>query len=268
MEIIFGNEHLALPRWHRGVYKVIINEKWFYIGSSIDLKRRLSGWKHIIKTGNFISKNGNLKFIYSEITKVRFEILEVVPMGINPKLAEDFFIKKEFNNECCLNISSNAFCTLKNKKPYGYIPKVQKVKNPPTPRQPIAVFSKTNKFIEELPSGCALEKKYKVKHETAKKILNGERGQPRKINIMAIDSYGNYITPPVFTPKYLVNKKQPVHYPMSNKKRAIMQIDDNGIVMVHPDLKSAEIALKRSRKYIHVALRRNWKVNGYIVKYA
>lgn len=257
MEIHFGDEHLKLVRWMRGVYKVTINDKWFYIGSSIDLKRRLSCWKHILKHGKYLSKNGNLKFIHSDIATVKFEVLEYVTPDVNPKTVENRYIKKEFDNEFCLNISDNAFFSTKNKKPYGYIPKPQKVKNAPTPPKPMGYF-KNGILIQVFNSVSEASRKTGCNDTSISQIATGKQGPYKKCYIFKYQNKdGSFVEPPLF---------------INTSERPIKQYDINGnFIKEYKSIASAAIELKCQRNNLMKVLQGHYgykTCKGFVFKYS
>jgi len=94
-----------------GVYHILIDDKWFYIGSSKNLKGRISTWKSLFKNKD---KYGIHFFKHlTENSVVVVSILKIVPKGDNPKVYEDLLIREFISNDKCLNIKPSAI-----KKPY------------------------------------------------------------------------------------------------------------------------------------------------------
>lgn len=57
-----------------GVYKMIINDEFFYVGSSKNVRQRMWGWRFRISSGK--PKNTNIKKMLPVIKTVQFEIIE------------------------------------------------------------------------------------------------------------------------------------------------------------------------------------------------
>src|SRR5690349_14697135 len=86
-----------------GVYRLWFDEKWYYIGSTNNLRRRLLSWKFALL--NNVPKNKNIKFILSEITNIRVEIVENCD---NYREIEDKLIKESIDELLCLNRCPDA----------------------------------------------------------------------------------------------------------------------------------------------------------------
>lgn len=126
-----------LPRGAKisAVYKMIFDGGYFYIGSALNLKQRMNGWK--FKMSNGIFKNHKVGIAFKNTTTVTFEILEVVDDPVFRRYREDGYIKINFGNELCLNIAPSAYNSVgvkhtnpnKKKRPpnYSQMRKVAKI---------------------------------------------------------------------------------------------------------------------------------------------
>ena len=180
-QIVFGNEHLSLAKGVRGVYKVTMNDSWFYIGSSIDIKRRLSCWKHYLsKDSREFKKNRSIKHLMPTFERVNFEVIELVDEGVSPKIREDFYIKQSFDNEWCLNLIPNAVTGKGRKLPIGVVRREKKKKGLPTQKKPVAVFDLTGKLIMKCESILDAHKKTGVKEDAIRKVFSGAAVRPNK----------------------------------------------------------------------------------------
>jgi len=92
-----------------GVYKLIFDEKYFYIGSSTDLKKRMDRWESILRSGFY--KNQNIKKILPLTCVVEFEIIELVNYPLLAMATENIYLKQEWNNPLLLNQCPDAFGT-------------------------------------------------------------------------------------------------------------------------------------------------------------
>lgn len=170
MSIKFCDEHLKLEKFVRAVYKLIFNEKWYYIGSTVDAKRRISNWKTLLQRDGF-KKNSSMKFILPEVTDVRCEILEIVPDGIWHKEREGLYLEKCFNDELCLNITSDTINGKGRKLALGKKPKPPR--GLPTPSKPVAKFDKGGKFIAEYKSIADAARSVDIKTDAITDHLRG-----------------------------------------------------------------------------------------------
>lgn len=193
MEIIFGNEHFNLTKNVCGVYKVIINDTWFYIGSSVDIRRRLSTWKHHLsgRGKKPYRRNRSIMYIMPIIERVKFEIVELVTDKSSPKIREDFYIKENFDNEFCLNLTPGSISTKGRKLPLGVVRREKKYKPPPTPKKPVAVFDLRGNCIMKCESIGEATRKTGVKEESIRGIFSGKPVRPRKYVFKPINKDGS-----------------------------------------------------------------------------
>jgi hypothetical protein len=105
MEIIFPpfepNKKIA------GVYKITINNKWVYIGSSVHLKRRFFHWR-LAFLGKRLPHNKNIASIIPTIKNVLFEILETLNNELDVKEREDYFLSEYLKCQYLLNRCSSS----------------------------------------------------------------------------------------------------------------------------------------------------------------
>jgi len=192
MKIIFSDEHLLLKKGICGVYKILINEKWFYIGSSVDIKRRLGAWKHYLggKSKKPYRRNRSIAYIMPTIETVNFEIIELSEVG-SQKIREDYYIKENFNNEYCLNLIPDAINGRGRKLPLGVIRREKKIKGLPTPKKPVAIFDMTGNLIIKCESIFQASQETGVKADTIRKIFAGKAIKPRNFVFKPINKDGS-----------------------------------------------------------------------------
>lgn len=194
--VTFCNSHFLIQKGVRGVYKVVIDDTWFYIGSSVDLKRRLSAWKHVLsgKEKGGYKKNRSIMFLLPSIKKVRFDILEKVRNGVDPKEKEDVWIKKNFDNEWCLNLIPDAIGGKGRKLPLGVVRREKKKRGPITAKKPVAEFDAKGNFIVIHESIAAATRATGIKEDLISKIFSGkQKKQPRGTYFKPVDAFGKII---------------------------------------------------------------------------
>ena len=257
MGIKFCDGHLKLERFVRAVYKLLFNEKWYYIGSSVDLKRRIGQWKTRLQKPGF-KKNASIKFLLPEIESVRFEVLELVPDEIWIKERESHYLKDCFNDDLCLNITPDTVNGKGRKLALGKTPKPPK--NKPTPKKPIAQFDVSGNLIAIHESILAASRVIKIKTDAISHHLNGRKYKTVKgfiLKLVAED--GSFIEHATYSDKIPLGRK-------------FYQIDKEGnIVAEYYNKATAARALKTDRKRIERTLNnepRYKTVRGYIFKYA
>lgn len=92
---------------HKGVYKIIFDNKYFYIGGSTLMRHRLSRWK-----GGIIHNrvhNKKIKEVIKTCSEVSFELIEEVEGNDMVMSVEDKYIKHNWGNELLLNRSPSSF---------------------------------------------------------------------------------------------------------------------------------------------------------------
>jgi len=92
----------------RCVYKLSFEDGSFYIGGTIDLLRRIGGYKAAFKY-SIGQVNKLIARKAQQYNTIYFTILEVVPNELNPKELEDVWIRKFAKNNLLLNRSKSAF---------------------------------------------------------------------------------------------------------------------------------------------------------------
>jgi len=253
-----------------GLYKIWFDDKWFYIGSSTKIRSRFTTWKTNL-TGRKFLKSINIKQILPQTSVVRFEVIQTYKSASWLRRNETKEINKHWDNPLFLNRCPDA-SSPKGMKPYfGYIKPVQILKGTPEYMKPvkIAVFDNNQNLIQVCKSKSEVERTFGVRVSMIKKIMLGERGQPRKFKLKQVNIDGSFLEPiPYIKPKQVVD--------MSYRWKPINQIDDNGeIIATHPSFKVAAKVAGCSHSYLHRCLKmkfrgkvKEYKAGGYIWKYA
>ena len=245
-----------------GVYKITIDSKWFYIGSSKHLCRRLSQWK------NYILKNDgrikNMKFVLNSNSDIKMEVLAYC-LPDNEKLLENEYLKISFNNENCINRCPNAF-TIRNRRMALGESRIIKKRGLVTPKKPIAKFSNDGVLIKVYKSIYAANNELKIKDCEIGKMLKGLRGQPKSYKLKEVSSNGYIIEPPIF-----IRKKRPLGIIPPTARKIIQSNDKGDIVNTYRSIKFAAEAMNCSKNAIWnvVAGYGNAKrVRGFYFRYA
>ena len=93
----------------RCVYKLSFEDGSFYIGSTKNLRQRLSSYNQSFNKDNIGSINKLIAKKALIYTEVNFSILEIIPLDINTKHIEDIYLKENSNNPLLLNRSKSAY---------------------------------------------------------------------------------------------------------------------------------------------------------------
>ncbi len=107
-----SNLKFEMPPFKRGVvksgvYKITIDDKWFYIGSTKNLRTRLGYWKTCIRIPSY--RPMNMKKVLRDNSVIRFEILKELAEGDNLRAHEELFLKTVVDHANCLNRCPSAF---------------------------------------------------------------------------------------------------------------------------------------------------------------
>lgn len=224
-----------IPEFNRkerpmGIYMIWFDDKWFYIGSSKNIRSRFSSWKTMLTKPEFL-KNKNIKIILPCILSVRFEIIETYKSASWLRRNETKEINKHWDNANLLNRCPDAN-TPKGMKPYfGYIKPVKILKGIPEHMKPtkIAVFNNNWELIKICNSKSEVERDFNFNMSDIKRVLSGERGQPRNIKLMQVSDDGSFIKPLKYT---------------NPNSRKIVQLDSNGnTVFVYNSISDAARSL-------------------------
>lgn len=205
MAIQFGNQHIGLGKWRRGVYKIIFDNKWYYIGSSVDVHRRLCVWKHHLQKGEY-TKNRSIGYILPHVSRIDFEILEFVRPDVEVKWYENKHIHRCFNDEYCLNIVDNAFDTIKDKKYLGYEPPKPKPEAPKKVNdwnKKVAQFDLNGRLIKVHNSIGEASRFSGISNSIIRKAFTNKGVRPKKYIFKAVAEDGSFIEPNILTQRIL-----------------------------------------------------------------
>ena len=170
MEIYFDN-YLIKERKNRysGVYKITFNNKWVYIGSSVNLKKRIARWRCTLKNGYVFTNNKNLQHIKNEITFVNIEILHILNSGENNLEYEKVYIKQYKNNPFLINRNLDPIINGDRKRKIGdNRPVIKKRKL----KRPVGYFE-NDILLCEFDSATDAMKKLKLHKTTVWRSLAG-----------------------------------------------------------------------------------------------
>lgn len=180
------------------VYKIIIDTKWFYVGSSINVRKRILRWKWALSSGRGF-KNKNIRLILNRESTISFSILEVVDNVGIIRDRENYYLSA-LENDFMLNRCPDANSP-KNLKPYfGYEPRIN-ISGPQTPKKPVAQFGKNGKLIAQYPSIGAACKALKINSREITDYIKGKKGPFKGNTFKLISEDGSYITGPIFKKK-------------------------------------------------------------------
>lgn len=97
----------------RCVYEIIFPDKSYYIGSTTDIFKRISGYKSAFNN-SIGSVNKKLAAKYNEFGTYEIIILDVIPDDVDPKIKEHEYLIRQYDKEKdvfheMLNRSRSAF---------------------------------------------------------------------------------------------------------------------------------------------------------------
>jgi len=189
---LFYFMEFIIPKFNRnevssGVYKITFDNRHFYIGSSKNLRRRFNKWKDNIKLGN--PHNELILELIPHCTVIKFEILEIVPFGIDARIQEDTYIKSNFGNLLFLNRSNDAFVS-KFKRTAEQKERAKKVV------QKVAQFNLLGELIEIHPSIKSVKRKMPEKKLAISMCLAGTRKTTGGFVFKRVAKDGSIIEPP------------------------------------------------------------------------
>lgn len=186
-----------------GVYRILFDDKWVYIGGSVNLKNRMSNW--VFRMNNpTVLKNRNIKYILPTISTVKFNVVEFCDESLL-RHKETSYIGKLWEHKFLLNLCPDASCNNGKRVPH-LIPVIVKEKGPISLPKKVAVFDKRGNFIKVFDSFGSCSKSYNIKSEIIHKILSGKRGQHTRLTLKLINDDGSFSDPPVFKRKKRTNK--------------------------------------------------------------
>lgn len=171
------------------VYKMTFDCRSFYIGSSMNIKQRMWGWKFKLESG--VRKNIMVLNAFEKTKSVMFEVLEIVPDPQMVKHREDCFIKLHWSNSLLLNRSPSAF----NNKGSKHSPGRRNNTAPRPNRKKIAKVNDGGEIIEVFES--IKEATEKNNNISVSRCLKKYGIKANGWSFREFDKNGNIIEPPI-----------------------------------------------------------------------
>lgn len=259
---------------YAAVYQMTIDDKWIYIGSSINIRKRLIHWICALKSGKHY-KNKNIRQVVGSESKIRFNILEKVANKSTIRLRETHHLSCQKDNPLLLNRCPEGHTNAGIRPYFGQVLKEYKKSDYIVPKKPIAQFYANGTFIQIFPSITSAATELKIKTSAIHKILNGKQGLHKGTTFKLVNPDGSYQEPLKFIPKpnlggcRLVEISKGKFGSLNHKSRAIAAYTQDGAL-----LKKFEAVLEAERilgiksQNIHAVLSGKRKtVKGLTFKY-
>jgi hypothetical protein len=202
-----------------GVYKILFDDSWFYIGSAKNLFKRASVWQHRICIKE--PQNKNILEIIDKTRIISFYILEKVDDISILRKKETEWIVSEWENKFLLNRCPYGH-TNKDIRPYNGYVKPQKIKGQISPPKPVAQFGPDGNLIRKFYSVGAAERETGCRQISLQ--LQGKRGGYKGFIFKEILADGSFKEPPQFVKTKRVLIKKRVFVP-SKRRKPIIQYD-------------------------------------------
>jgi len=214
------------------VYKITIDGKWIYIGSSVNVKNRISRWVCSITLGKYF-KNKNMRLVLKKESVVEFEVIEKVLDESIVRDTENHYLRDNKDNEFLLNRCPDA-TNNKNIKPYfGQTFKEKTKSTYVVPRKPIAQFDLNGNLIAKYESIADACRKLNTGEKNVRLYLKGKKGPFKKTIFKEISSDGSFVEPPKFkrkTPVYPQKRTGPsLRGGKNGMARAVGMFDKSGV---------------------------------------
>lgn len=129
-----------------GVYKMVIDDRWVYIGSSRNLYKRLGQWRGKLKEGSYRSRN--IRKVLNTNSVVKFTIIKTVTAHEDLLSEETYFIGHFFGKPNCLNMCPQAGSSIGRKMPLGYEYKKRTKNGVKVQPRPVARFDMNWNYID------------------------------------------------------------------------------------------------------------------------
>jgi len=259
MEFIYPD----IPLHTSGTYKIVFDDKWFYVGSSRNLRSRFATWRTILREPKGL-KNKNIKTILPSISIVRFEIVRQYASRRHIRDAENRLLKKYWDDEQLLNRCPDAYSPKNMRRYFGQKPKP--VHRPlETLRQKVAQFDSEGELIAIHKSINDAARHIGVQARRIDEVFKGKKKKVKGFVLKRVSTDGTFIEN-IIPPKK-VRKKQEL-----KPWRKFYQIDMNGTTIAEfVNLSVAAKAVGGSGRNIIRVLRGdpNYKtVKGFFFKFA
>lgn len=199
----FGGTHLnfmifVLPQLTKkearpDVYRMLLDNKWIYIGSSENIQNRIRRWHACLNTGQFY-KNLNIKMVLPKCKEVKFEILHLLSTKEAALEKENQLLKSYENYEWLLNRCPDA------SSPKGLRPYIRQAPRPirrtrAECRKPVAKFNSSGEFIEKYPSVKDAAASAGIQDKRMPKVIRENRGRHKDFIYKYINPDGSFAEP-------------------------------------------------------------------------
>lgn len=257
---IFTQPKIGRGKYPPGVYKIIFDGQYFYIGSSVNMKSRITQWKVRLRSGT--NKNKRIRELFKKSKEIKFEILEV---SVNHKEREDFYIKSNWNNPYLLNMCPNAHNNIGLKN----LPRESMLRRG---GKPIAAFDLNWNFIERFDYIADANKKVGLGSSKISSFLNGKCQYIKGYKFKLINEDGSYVEPKPFISKKPPLKPKRIKQPITPSKEIIkFSIDGNEIERfssMRQLVKHLEVNRGNIKKILNGKRSKTGYYKGYIYRYA
>ena len=177
-----------------------IDDKWIYIGSSVNIRKRLIHWICALKLGKHY-RNKNIRQVVNSESKIRFKILEKVTDKSTIRFRETHHLSCQKDNPLLLNRCPEGHTNAGIRPYFGQVFKEYKKSDYIVPKKPIAQFYANGTFIQIFPSITSAAAALKIKTSAIHKILNGKQGSHKGTIFKLVNPDGSYKEPIKFIPK-------------------------------------------------------------------
>ncbi len=232
IEFIFPD--FDYPDRFAGVYRMTLDDKWFYFGSTVYLWRRFRKWRTNIKIG--FPKNNKIKNLLPHISKVSFEVMEIVANESMLKVREDLYIKKYWGNELLLNRAPSALSL----KGIVYTPEEQEIMKSygMACAKKVAKLKKDGTIDVIYESISEATRQNKLARTDIARVLKFNNRSTNGMIFRKVDDDFNIIEPPE-----RISKRPPKKFKVkgiSNPPKPVCQYDMQGnLIKIHDSIKLA-----------------------------
>lgn len=230
-------------------YKITLDSGYFYYGSSVNVKNRISTWVSVLNNKCKSKHNELVKNAVTISHSARIEIVEYFLDKTKMRLYETDLISGSFDSELSLNISPSGL----NNFGYKKLPN----KTHSIPKKVVKLDSNGN-VIEQYESIVSAAKKNGIRLPRIQKVLEGQKISHKGMFFSYKKEDGKYF---VKTPREKTFKK--------GKRKNVAQLDANGgIVKIYKSIKEASVSLGVSTTGISLAICGKQKsASGFMWKY-
>ena len=203
---------------------------------------------------------------------VRFEIIEIVPKDINPKIAENNHIKLNIENFNCLNICPNSFSNVGKRIAFGQSVKWKPKGGIPLPKK-VAQFNKKGELIttfDSLSDAAFSVCKDRTRASDVSQVAKGKTRWFRGFIFKFIDENGQLIEPPKFKRKEFTKIYDPINKPRVTSQKFYQKSISGDIVKTwyNYELAAKSIGVSRGAIYKYLTKSKHLPHRGYWWEYA